>query len=74
MLTGWLGIGTALGEVVSSRDGLRRLQRMASCWPFFQDLLAKAEMVCAKTDLEIARAYVKNLGGDMELLGLLERE
>ncbi|HEV7837261.1 MAG TPA: phosphoenolpyruvate carboxylase, partial [Gemmatimonadaceae bacterium] len=74
MLTGWLGIGTALGEIVSTRDGLRRLQRMASCWPFFQDLLAKAEMVCAKTDLEIARAYVKNLGGDMELLGLLERE
>ena len=47
---------------------------MASCWPFFQDLLAKAEMVCAKTDLEIARAYVRNLGGDMTLLEQLERE
>jgi phosphoenolpyruvate carboxylase len=74
MLTGWLGIGTALGEAVATRDGLRRLQRMASCWPFFQDLLAKAEMVCAKTDLEIARAYVRNLGGDMALLEQLERE
>ena len=74
MLTGWLGIGTALGEAVSTRDGLRRLQRMASCWPFFQDLLAKAEMVCAKTDVEIARAYVSNLGGDMKLLEVLVQE
>ncbi|MDP9204841.1 MAG: phosphoenolpyruvate carboxylase, partial [Gemmatimonadota bacterium] len=74
MLTGWLGIGTALGEAVSTRDGLRRLQRMASCWPFFEDLLGKAEMVCAKTDVEIARAYVRHLGGDEKLLEQLVRE
>jgi len=74
MLTGWLGIGTALGEAVSTRDGLRRLQRMADCWPFFDDLLGKVEMVCAKTDVEIARAYVANLGGDLELLDKLVRE
>jgi len=74
MLTGWLGIGTALGEAVSTRDGLRRLQRMASSWPFFDDLLGKAEMVCAKTDVEIAQAYVRHLGGDMELFDSLVRE
>jgi phosphoenolpyruvate carboxylase len=74
MLTGWLGIGTALGEAVSTRDGLRRLQRMASSWPFFDDLLGKAEMVCAKTDVEIARAYVTHLGGDVELLDSLVTE
>ena len=74
MLTGWLGIGTALGEAVSTRDGLRRLQRMASCWPFFEDLLGKAEMVCAKTDVEIARTYVRHLGGDVKLLDQLVRE
>jgi phosphoenolpyruvate carboxylase len=74
MLTGWLGIGTALGEAVSSRDGLRRLQRMADCWPFFDDLLGKAEMVCAKTDIDIARTYVKNLGGDIDLLDKLAGE
>jgi phosphoenolpyruvate carboxylase len=74
MLTGWLGIGTALGEAVSTRDGLRRLQRMAACWPFFEDLLGKAEMVCAKTDVEIARTYVKNLGGDLKLLDELVLE
>jgi phosphoenolpyruvate carboxylase len=74
MLTGWLGIGTALGEAISTRDGLRRLQRMASSWPFFDDLLAKADMVCAKTDVEIAQMYVRNLGGDMELLDSLVNE
>ncbi len=74
MLTGWLGIGTALGEAVSTRDGLRRLQRMASCWPFFEDLLGKAEMVCAKTDVEIARTYVRHLGGDVRLLDQLVNE
>jgi phosphoenolpyruvate carboxylase len=74
MLTGWLGIGTALGEAVSSRDGLRRLQRMAGSWPFFDDLLGKAEMVCAKTDIEIARAYVGSLGGDIDLLDQLASE
>ncbi|MEP6550482.1 MAG: phosphoenolpyruvate carboxylase, partial [Gemmatimonadales bacterium] len=71
MLTGWLGVGTALGEEVSTRAGLRRLQRMVGAWPFVDDLLAKAEMVCAKTDVEIARAYVRHLGGDLKLLDAL---
>ncbi|HMG12543.1 MAG TPA: phosphoenolpyruvate carboxylase, partial [Gemmatimonadaceae bacterium] len=74
MLTGWLGVGTALGEEVSTRSGLRRMQRMAESWPFMDDLLGKAEMVCAKTDVEIARAYVRHLGGDLKLLESLIRE
>ncbi|HEY3134322.1 MAG TPA: phosphoenolpyruvate carboxylase, partial [Gemmatimonadaceae bacterium] len=68
MLTGWLGVGTALGEEVSTRAGLRRLQRMAETWPFVDDLLGKVEMVCAKTDVDIAREYVQHLGGDLNLL------
>jgi phosphoenolpyruvate carboxylase len=68
MLTGWLGVGTALGEEVSTRAGLRRLQRMAQTWPFVDDLLGKVEMVCAKTDVDIAREYVRHLGGDLKLL------
>jgi phosphoenolpyruvate carboxylase len=74
MLTGWLGVGTALGEEVSTREGLRRLQKMEKHWPFFGDLLGKVEMVCAKTDLEIARMYVGHLGGDMKLFDSLARE
>ena len=74
MLTGWLGVGTALGEEVSTRAGLRRLQRMAESWPFVDDMLGKAEMVCAKTDIDIGRAYVRHLGGDLKLLDFLVSE
>ena len=74
MLTGWLGAGTALAHYASTREGLDVLRRMASTWPFFDDLLGKIEMVCAKADLEIARTYVQYLGGDLELLSRLERE
>ncbi|MDQ2666344.1 MAG: phosphoenolpyruvate carboxylase [Gemmatimonadota bacterium] len=74
MLTGWLGVGTALAEGCVTPDGLRELQEMARAWPFFDDFLAKVEMVCAKTDLGIARAYVERLGGDVTLLSLLEAE
>jgi Phosphoenolpyruvate carboxylase len=74
MLTGWLGAGTALGEEAATAEGLARLQRMAKSWPFFDDLLGKIEMVCAKTDIEIARAYVTHLGGDQKLLATLVRE
>jgi phosphoenolpyruvate carboxylase len=74
MLTGWLGAGTALAELEAAPGGLQRLRRMAEVWPFFDDLLGKIEMVCAKADLEVARAYVEHLGGDVALLARLEEE
>ena len=74
MLTGWLGAGTALADAVSTPEGLAAMRRMAEVWPFFDDLLGKIEMVCAKTDLEIARLYVEQLGGDVALLAQLEAE
>jgi phosphoenolpyruvate carboxylase len=74
MLPGWLGVGTALAEFGARPDGLALLKRMATAWPFFDDMLAKIEMVCAKTDLEIARAYVERLGGDKQLFERLQAE
>ncbi|MEO5816711.1 MAG: phosphoenolpyruvate carboxylase [Gemmatimonadaceae bacterium] len=74
MLTGWLGVGTALSEAIATEQGLNELRHMTRTWPFFDDFLAKVEMVCAKTDLEIARAYVERLGGDTALLVRLEQE
>ena len=74
MLTGWLGAGTALADIAATTEGLRMLRTMSRRWPFFDDLLSKIEMVCAKTDLEIARAYVRELGGDLALLARLEEE
>jgi phosphoenolpyruvate carboxylase len=74
MLTGWLGVGSALAGMAEDAEGLHLLRRMAQTWPFFDDLLAKIEMVCAKTDLTVARTYVERLGGDRGLLARLERE
>jgi len=75
MLPAWLGVGTALTQVAADGDGLTVLRRMASQWPFFDDLLGNVEMVCAKADLEIARAYARELDpGQMELLLTLEEE
>ena len=74
MLPGWLGVGTALGEMAETPEGLALLQRMTNAWPFFDDLLSKIEMVCAKADITIARAYVERLGGDTTLLDRLEAE
>jgi phosphoenolpyruvate carboxylase len=74
MLTGWLGVGAALGEEIRSRHGLARLQKMAQMWPFVDDLFAKVEMVCAKTDIDIARMYVTELGGDLKLFEALVGE
>src|SRR2546423_13792292 len=67
MLTGWLGVGTALGEEVATRAGLRRLQRMSAAWPVVDDMLGKVEMGCVKTDAAISRAYIRHLGADAKL-------
>jgi phosphoenolpyruvate carboxylase len=74
MLPGWLGVGTALADLAEKPGGLDVLRRMTACWPFFDDLLAKIEMVCAKADLEIARLYVERLGADASLLARLDAE
>ncbi|HXC25374.1 MAG TPA: phosphoenolpyruvate carboxylase [Gemmatimonadaceae bacterium] len=74
MLPGWLGVGTALAEALATPEGHAQLTHMARTWPFFDDLLAKIQMVCAKTDLDIARAYVQQLHGNQALLQRLEEE
>jgi phosphoenolpyruvate carboxylase len=74
MLPGWLGVGTALDEIAREPDGLALLQRMEEKWPFFGDLLARIDMVCAKTDVEITRAYVERLESDTDLLATLIAE
>ena len=58
----------------AATGGLALLQRMARRWPFFDDLLSKIEMVCAKADMEIARLYVETLGGDVRLFERLKAE
>ncbi|MDQ3998421.1 MAG: phosphoenolpyruvate carboxylase [Gemmatimonadota bacterium] len=74
MLPGWLGAGAALAEATSVPGGLELLREMTRVWPFFDDLLAKIETACAIADLEIARAYVVRLGGNLRLFEQLEEE
>jgi phosphoenolpyruvate carboxylase len=50
------------------------LREMSRAWPFFDDLLAKIEMACAVAGLDVARAYVARLGGDLRLFEQLEEE
>src|SRR2546430_8537479 len=66
----------SLEAVGGEPGGLALLRRMAQAWPFFDDLLAKIEMVCAKADLAVARMYVRELGGNgaLALFDQLEDE
>jgi phosphoenolpyruvate carboxylase len=74
MASAWVGAGTALERTLSRPNGLELLRSMAATWPFFDDLLDKLEMVLAKADLEIARLYVRQLGGDTRVMADLEAE
>lgn len=74
MLTAWLGAGNALSAAAAKPGGLELLQKMAKTWPFFDDLLSKIEMVCAKTDLEIAELYLTELGDFEDMFRTLKAE
>ncbi len=74
MLPGWLGVGTALQTLMENADDLKSLTEMAVHWPFFDDFLSKVEMVCSKADLNVAKLYVEELGGDEELFAELAAE
>ncbi|HVS66135.1 MAG TPA: phosphoenolpyruvate carboxylase [Thermoanaerobaculia bacterium] len=75
MLPAWLGVGSALEAIAARPAGLAALRQMAAVWPFFDDLLGKIEMVCAKADLDVARLYVETLGdGHGELFERLVEE
>ncbi len=74
MLTAWLGAGNALAEAASTPEGLSMMQTMAKTWPFFDDLLGKIEMVCAKADLEISELYLTELGDYGEMFKKLKSE
>ncbi len=74
MVSAWLGAGAALEGAMKEPGGEQLLKDMARAWPFFGDLLDKLEMVCAKADLEIAKLYVTELGGNAEVTAEIERD
>jgi len=74
LIPAWLGAGKALSTIAARPGGLARLREMAKTWAFFADLLDKIAMVCAKTDLDVARLYFARLGGSLELFSELSAE
>ena len=73
MLPGWLGVGSALSKLMEEGH-LGALQEMAVGWPFFDDLIAKIEMVLSKADLTISKLYVERLSKDQALFEQLKEE
>jgi phosphoenolpyruvate carboxylase len=74
MVSAWLGAGAALENMMKEPGGEGLLKDMAKSWPFFGDLLDKLEMVCAKADLEIAKMYVLELGGNQQITDEIEQD
>jgi phosphoenolpyruvate carboxylase len=63
LLPSWYGVGTALAEFLAENlEGhLTLLQFFYAKWPFFKTLISRVEMTLAKTDLQIAYHYVREL-------------
>ena len=57
LLPGWYGLGSGLAAGVAAH-GLESVREMHARWPFFQTVLANAELALAKADRDIAERYV----------------
>ncbi len=66
-LPGWYGLGTALGEYRARHgaEGLATLAEMYRSWPFFATTLDNAEVILARTDMDVARLY-RGLAADVQ--------
>jgi phosphoenolpyruvate carboxylase len=63
LLPSWYGIGAALEEfLLDNPEGhLSLLQYFYSKWPFFKTAISRVEMTLAKTDMQIAHHYMREL-------------
>jgi phosphoenolpyruvate carboxylase len=63
LLPSWYGVGTALEDFLNENPegNLTLLQFFYAKWPFFKTAISRVEMTLAKTDLQIAHHYVREL-------------
>ena len=55
---GWYGLGSGLQAVLARGPaGAKLLREMYDGWPFFQTLIANAQLTMCKADMSIARVY-----------------
>ena len=63
LLPSWYGVGTAIDEFLNEDPvgHFTLLQFFYAKWPFFKTAISRVEMTLAKTDLQIAHHYVRQL-------------
>jgi len=66
---GWYGLGRGLEAVLAQPGGEKLLREMHQRWPFFQTMIANAQLTLCKADMSIARVYA----GLVEDEGIRER-
>ncbi len=59
IVPGWYGLGTAL-EAAEQEDLGEIIDEMHVSWSFYQSLISNVEMTLVKTDMGIARRYVRD--------------
>ena len=75
---GWYGLGSGLDAVLKhGPDGEQLLREMYQRWPFFQTVIANAQLTMCKADMSIAKIYaalVKDPGVRHRVLARITEE
>ncbi len=59
LIPAWYGFGTAVAELLRQTASPSQLQSMYQEWPFFRATVDNAELALAKTDIRIAKEYLR---------------
>lgn len=73
ILTGWFGLGSGLAAALEE-FGVEALRDMVGGWRFMGNLLDDAEMVLAKSDMDIAARYDGLVDGELRPLSQVIRD